>query len=106
PLNAPAITAQRTVFSHHAMARDDERRGVRRARTRPRACCLRLPNLPRPVRVGARLSERDPLQLLPHAPLERRRADVERQVEMRLATIEIRENGVHEPHQLSVFLPL
>src|SRR5213076_1376468 len=73
------------------MARDYERDRIARARLRHCSGRFRIPNPPGHLGVRSRLPERDALQLLPHSPLECRGTNIERQIEIRFAAIEIRE---------------
>src|SRR6267143_1510497 len=68
------------------------------------ARCRRLADEPSHFRVRAGLAERDLLQLLPYPSLERGRPYIERQVEIRFATVEIRENSSDPPVQVAALV--
>src|SRR6185503_7007680 len=88
-IQSPSISTHLTIFTHHSMARDHQRRRIRRACSRHRSTRRRPSEAFGDVGVRARLAVRNPLELLPHAPLKSRRADVERQGEVRLTAVQV-----------------
>src|SRR5260370_212287 len=80
----PAIPGERPVLANDAMARNHDGNGVRGASSRNSPNGLRLAEGARDLRVRARLAARNSLQLLPNAPLKRRRLQVQREFESRL----------------------
>src|SRR6266850_6318734 len=103
-LNSPPISAQVTVLTHHPVTVNHERSGVRGARPRHCSRRLRLSDRLRDFGEGACLAERNLSELLPHPALERCRPYVERQVEIRFTTIEIRENCRDPPLELATLI--
>ena len=77
--HTPAIARDRTVFPNHAMTRHNYRYRILAAGPRHRSHRRRLPDAPRHRAVRARLAARNLLQRLPHTPLKRRRAHIQRQ---------------------------
>src|ERR1044072_2531593 len=77
-VGSPAIAPEVAVRANDPGAGNHARRAGRGAGARDRPGPGRHPDASRDVRVGPRLSERYLPELLPHAPLERGRADVER----------------------------
>src|SRR5581483_8227598 len=92
-LRAPAIPALATARSHDAMTRDGERDRIGRARARDRARRGRPSDRPGDFAVRARFAERNRGERLPDLPLERRRADIERQVERARRARQMRDDG-------------
>src|SRR6266550_8390406 len=83
------------------MAGNDQGRWIRCTSARDCSRRFRLSDRPRDFGVGACLAEQNLLQLLPYSPLECRRPYIERQFEIRFATIEIRENGADPRGELA-----
>src|SRR5213593_3986756 len=83
--DAPAVAAEAAARSHDPVARDNERRGVRGTSARNGARGGGLADRTRDLGVGAGGAIGDAAQRFPYAPLERRGAHVQRQVE-RLGT--------------------
>ena len=71
------------------MTRDRESHRVRRAGARDRANSLGPADRRRDVTVRARLAIRDCGERLPDLPLERRRLNVERQIDMRALSLDM-----------------
>src|ERR1051325_3793477 len=100
-VGSPAIAPEVAVRADDAVAGNHERRRVRRAGARDRPGRGRHADASRDVRVGPRLPERNLPELLPHTPLERGRADVERQIEIRSRAVEIGEDARHPAMELA-----
>src|SRR3954465_2364301 len=75
---APGVAAEAAVGAHGAMARHDQRNRVRPAGAADGAHGGGCADGARDFRIGARLAARDAPQLLPHAALEHRAADIDR----------------------------
>src|SRR4029450_1070778 len=92
-LDAPAIAGQAAVLADDPVTRDDQANGVRRARSRHRPNGGRRANRSRDLAVGTGLAIGDRLQILPDSPLERRRLNVDRQIQMRAPAAEVPPEG-------------
>src|SRR5579863_599332 len=79
----PTVSAQAPVTMQYAMARYDDRDRVGRDSPRHGTYRPRPADGPCDVAIGARRPIRDAAEFLPHAPLERRRLQVDGQVEAR-----------------------
>src|SRR6185369_11308377 len=88
-LVAPTITAQTSVFANHPMAGDNQRNRVRRDRTSNCSRSRGSSYFPGYLAVGSGAAVRNLTQLLPHAPLKRRRLHIQRQIEMRTRAFEM-----------------
>jgi hypothetical protein len=82
-LHAPAVTRQRAVAAHHAMAGNCHRQRIGRAGLRHRTRRFRRTNARGDLRITRRRAGIYVAQCLPYAPLERRTSGVQRQVELR-----------------------
>src|SRR5579863_987675 len=82
-LRTPAVSAQAPVTMQYAMARYDDRDRVGRDGSRHGTYRPRPADRPRHVAIGARRPVGDAAEFLPHPPLERRRLQVDGQVEAR-----------------------
>ena len=80
-LNTPRVAGERPVVPHNPVTRDGDREVIRGAGAGNRAHCVGRADPPGDFRVGDSLTDRDPLECLPHPPLERGAADVKRQIE-------------------------
>src|SRR6185503_2200061 len=78
-LEPPRVAAQPAIRPNRAVARHYQRHRVRAAGAAHRAHRRRCADRARDFLVSARLAARDAAQLVPHAALEHRTADVERQ---------------------------
>src|ERR1700681_4739534 len=80
-LNTPRVARERPVVPHHPVTRNGDREVVRGAGAGNRTHCVGRTDASRDFRVGDGLTDRHPLERLPHPPLERGAADVKRQIE-------------------------
>src|SRR5437764_672619 len=87
--DAPAVAAGIAILAHHAVAGDGKGDGIAAARLRDGTGGGRLADHPGDLTVRARAAVRDRAQGFPDAPLEGRRLDIERQVEVRLLPFEM-----------------
>jgi hypothetical protein len=70
PLHAPAISSQRSICSHHAMARHNQGDAIRSARPSHSPRRIGLAHLACNFAVASRLASRNLSQSLPHAKLK------------------------------------
>ena len=93
---SPAVAAEGPIGPDHSMARHHERQAVARAGAGHGPHGLRLSDGLGDLGVGAGLAIRDLLQRAPHAPLEGRGRDVDRQVQARDGPVEMgQDRGQH-----------
>src|SRR5580700_7767550 len=100
-LHAPAIATDAAIFADHAMARNRDGYGIRRAGTRHGPAGGGLTNRLRHLAVRTCRTEWDRLQVSPHAPLKCRCADIQWQRVVQLPASHIPEQGCYPGLQLA-----
>ena len=76
-LDAPAVSAHVSAFPNHAMAWNGDGHGVSRAGSGHSSRGCRLTDCLRHCGVGTSCPKRNGLQMHPHAPLKRRRLNIQ-----------------------------
>src|SRR5947208_1890929 len=92
PRRVPPVPALAAGGGNDAMTGDRDRDGIPRARARDGARRLRSADCRCDFRVRAGLAVRDRGERLPYLPLKRCRLDVDRQIERRPPSVEVRED--------------
>src|SRR5579862_198595 len=88
-LQTPAVAGEGAVLAYSAVAGDDDRHRIRGAGAADGADGFGVAEAAGDLGVGAGAAGGDGAQLFPDAPLERRRLDVEGQVEVRPAAVQV-----------------